>query len=153
FEPFGTQITFLPIVLGNGKIHMEVAPSITDLDPAFGTILAGNIVPGRRRSSVNTTVELEAGQTFVIGGLTRHTFAANARRFPFLGELPFFGNFFSSRTSTDEEEELIILVTPHLVDAQDCGQVARVLPGQETRMADDFELYLEGILEAPRGAR
>ena len=50
FQPFGTEITFLPIVLGNGKIHMEVAPSITDLDPAFGTILAGNLVPGRHRS-------------------------------------------------------------------------------------------------------
>jgi len=153
FEPFGTQLTFLPIVLGNGKIHMEVSPSITSLNPAFGTILAGNVVPGRSRSSVNTTVQLEPGQTFVIGGLTQHTIAANSRRFPFLGELPFFSNFFSNRADSNTEEELIILVTPHLVDAQDCAQVTRVLPGQETRMADDFELYLEGILEAPRGPR
>ncbi len=153
FEPFGTQIMFLPIVLGNGKIHMEVAPSITSLNQAFGTILAGNPVPGHNRTSANTTVELESGQTFVIGGLTQHSISANSRRTPFLGELPFVSNFFSTRATTDTEEELLILVTPHLVDAQDCAQVTRVLPGQETRIADDFELYLEGILEAPRGAR
>jgi len=153
FEPFGTQLTFLPIVLGSGKIHMEVSPSITDLDAAFGVTLGGNVVPGRRRNSVNTTVELESGQTFVIGGLTRHVTSANSRRIPFFGELPFFGTLFGSRASSDLEEEVIILVTPYLVDAQDCSQVAKILPGQETRNADDFELYLEGILEAPRGQR
>jgi pilus assembly protein CpaC len=153
FEPFGTQLTFLPVVLGNGKIYIEVSPSITDLDAAFGTVLAGNVVPGRRRTSVNATVQLEAGQTFVIGGLTRHITSASSRRVPLLGEMPFLGTLFSNRDTTDLEEELIILVTPHLVDPQDCNQVARILPGQETRNPDDFELYLEGILEAPRGSR
>src|SRR5262249_49931965 len=130
FEPFGTQLTFIPIVLGNGKIHMEVAPSITDLDPAFGTVVNGTVVPGHRRSTVNTTVELEAGQPFVSGGLPRHTPPATPRRYPWLGELPFVGNFFSNRASIDLDEELIILVTPHLVDPQDSSQVIRVLPGQ-----------------------
>jgi pilus assembly protein CpaC len=153
FEPFGTKLDFLPIVLGNGKIHMEVSPSITDLDPAFGTIVLGNVVPGRRRSSVNTTVEMESGQTFVIGGLTRHTTAVNTRKFPVLGDLPFLGVAFSEKGDQDLEEELLILVTPHLVDAQDCAQLTKILPGQETRNPDDFELFLEGILEAPRGPR
>jgi len=153
FEPFGTQLTFLPIVLGNGKIHMEVNPSITDLDPSFGAVIQGNVVPGRRRESVNTTVQLESGQTFVIGGLIRHTTSANSRRTPLLGDLPFIGTFWGTRTAEDLEEEIIILVTPHLVDPQDCNQVIKVLPGQETRNPDDFELFLEGILEAPRGPR
>ncbi len=153
FEPFGTQLQFLPIVLGNGKIHMEISPSITQLDQAFGVIIAGNPVPGRRRNSANTTVQLESGQTLVIGGLTQKLQSASSRRIPFLGELPFFGNFFSLRATTEEEDELVIMVTPHLIDPQDCNQVVKVLPGQETRLADDFELYLEGILEAPRGPR
>src|SRR5262249_15493975 len=50
-------------------------------------------------------------------------------------------------------EEVIILVTPHLVEAYDCSQAPKYLPGQETRSPDDFELFLEGILEAPRGQR
>lgn len=153
FEPFGTQLTFLPIVLGNGKIHMEVNPSITDLDPAFGAVIQGNLVPGRRRETVNTTVQLESGQTFVIGGLIRHTTSANRRSTPLLGDLPFIGTFWGARTAEDLEEEIIILVTPFLVDPQDSNQVIRVLPGQETRNPDDFELFLEGILEAPRGQR
>jgi pilus assembly protein CpaC len=48
---------------------------------------------------------------------------------------------------------LVVMVTPYLVDAQSCDQVAKLLPGQETRSPDDFELFLEGILEAPRGPR
>src|SRR5262249_28113022 len=51
------------------------------------------------------------------------------------------------------ERELVVMVTPHLVDPQSCDQVTKLLPGQETRTPDDFELFLEGILEAPRGKR
>jgi pilus assembly protein CpaC len=60
---------------------------------------------------------------------------------------------FSTKAYTEEEQELVVLVTPHLVDAMDCHQVAKVLPAEETRTPDDFELFLEGILEAPRGPR
>ena len=70
FEPFGTQVQFLPIVHGDGKIYMEVSPSITEFDPAFGTTPEGKPVAGRRCTCINTTVELELGQTFVIGGFT-----------------------------------------------------------------------------------
>jgi hypothetical protein len=49
--------------------------------------------------------------------------------------------------------ELVVLVTPHLVDPMACNQVPHLLPGQETRTPDDCELFLEGILEAPRGPR
>ncbi len=72
---------------------------------------------------------------------------------PILGDLPFVGAAFSSKSFSEVEQEIVILVTPHLVDPQDCSQVTRCLPGQETRRPDDFELFLEGILEAPRGPR
>ena len=73
FEEFGTRLNFLPIVLGNGKIHLEVEPEVSSLDAANGTSINGTVVPGRDTSRVNTTVELEDGQTFVIGGLTQHS--------------------------------------------------------------------------------
>jgi pilus assembly protein CpaC len=60
---------------------------------------------------------------------------------------------FSTKSFTEEEQELVVLVTPHLVDAMDCRQAPKTLPSEETRSADDFELFLEGILEAPRGPR
>jgi pilus assembly protein CpaC len=153
FEEFGTRLNFLPIVLGNGKIHLEVEPEISSLNAANGTSIQGTVVPGRDTERVNTTVELETGQTFVIGGLIQHTVATNTRKTPILGDLPFFGVFFSNKSDNQVETEMVVLVTPYLVDPQSCDQVTKVLPGQETRSPDDFELFLEGILEAPRGPR
>jgi pilus assembly protein CpaC len=153
FEEFGTRLNFLPIVLGNGKIHLEVEPEISSLNAANGVTISGTVVPGRDTQRINTTVELETGQTFVIGGLIQHVVATNTRKTPVLGDLPFIGTFFSSKVDNQTEQEVVVLVTPYLVDGQSCDQVSKVLPGQETRTADDFELFLEGILEAPRGPR
>ena len=151
FEEFGTRLNFLPIVLGNGRIHLEVEPEVSSLNAAAGVVIAGATVPGRQTQRVHTTVELESGQTFVIGGLIQHTSTGTTNKVPVLGQLPFLGTFFSTKTYSEEETELVVLVTPHLVDAQSCDQLTKVLPGQETRSPDDFELFLEGILEAPRG--
>src|SRR5262249_2853749 len=143
----------LPIVLGNGKIHLEVEPEVSALDAANGTNISGAVVPGRVTRRVHTSVELEDGQTFVIGGLIQRTEAAATRKAPVLGDLPYLGVLFRSLSHQENEEELVILVTVNLVDAMDCSQLPKVLPGEETRRPDDFELFLEGILEAPRGPR
>src|SRR5262249_18264437 len=58
FVPFGTQLNFLPIVLGNGKIVLEVAPSVSTLDPTAGSVIAGFVVAGRATQQVHTTVEM-----------------------------------------------------------------------------------------------
>src|SRR5207237_4055050 len=67
FEPFGTRVNFLPIVLGNGKIYIEVEPEVSALDTASGTPIpgTGGIVPGRLVQRVRTSVMMEDGQTFV----------------------------------------------------------------------------------------
>jgi pilus assembly protein CpaC len=153
FEEFGTRLNFLPLVLGNGKIHLEVEPEVSNLNAAFGTNIQGTIVPGRDTQRVHTTVELEDGQTFVIGGLIQKVSTATNRKVPILGDLPFLGTIFRAVTHEDRETELVVLVTPRLVDALACDQLPKYLPGQETRKPDDFELFLEGILEAPRGSR
>jgi pilus assembly protein CpaC len=156
FVPFGTQVDFLPIVMGDGKIYLEVEPRISSLDPASGTPIpntGGGIVPGRLEQRVHTAVLLESGQTFAIAGLIQKTTDGTAIKTPVLGDLPFIGAAFSRKSFEEKEEELVILVTPRLVDPMDCYQTPKVLPGQETRSPDDFELFLESILEAPRGAR
>jgi pilus assembly protein CpaC len=98
-------------------------------------------------------VEMEDGQTLAIGGLIQHIAQAQTSKVPILGDLPYLGTAFSVKTYTDTEEELLILVTPHLVDPMACNQLPKILPGEETRKPDDYELFLEGILEAPRGPR
>jgi pilus assembly protein CpaC len=153
FEDFGTQVNFLPIVLGNGKIHLEVEPIVNTINAANGTTISGTSVPGFDTQRLHTTIEMEPGQTFALGGLIQHTVNASAQRVPWLGDIPFVNFFFSTKSYTETESELLILVTPHLVDAMACDQLPHYLPGQETRSPDDYELFLEGILEAPRGQR
>ncbi len=152
-RPFGTTVEFVPIVLGDGKIRLDVHPKVSSLNAANGTTIQGTVVPGLNVAEVSTTVELEDGQTFVIGGLIQRDVSGTTVKTPVLGDLPFLGTAFSSKTYQEEEMETVILVTPHLVDAEDCSQAPKILPGDETRRPDDFELFLEGILEAPRGPR
>lgn len=153
FEEFGTRLNVLPIVLGNGKIHLEVEPEVSSLNAAFGTAINGTVVPGRETQRVHTTVEMESGQTFAIGGLIQHNVTGTMRKVPVLGDLPFIGVAFSSKFFQEDESELLVLVTPHLVDPLACDQIPKFLPGQESRSPDDFELFLEGVLELPRGPR
>ena len=153
FEEFGTRLNFLPIVLGNGRIHLEVEPEVSTLDAGSGVAIAGATVPGRVTQRVHTTVEMETGQTFVIGGLIQKSCTGTARRCRSWARFPSSGVLFSTKTYSEAETELVVMVTPHLVDAQSACQVSKVLPGEESRRPDDFELFLEGILEAPRGPR
>ena len=155
FKPFGTTVRFLPLVLGGGKIYLEVEPQFTfpDPDPLFAAPANGGTVFGRTTQRVQTSAVLEDGQTLAIGGMIFHNLNGTASKLPVLGDLPYVGAAFRHMDYTVSEEELLILITPHLVDAMSCDQVPRCLPGQETRKVDDYELFLEGILEAPRGPR
>ncbi|HEX4590939.1 MAG TPA: hypothetical protein VH120_13465, partial [Gemmataceae bacterium] len=153
FEPFGTQLTFLPIVYGNGKIYLEVEPVISVLNAANGFAIGGTIVQGRNEQRVRTSIMMEPGQTFAIGGLIQNEVDAATNKTPVLGDIPFIGTAFSTVSYQEQETELVVLVTPYLVDAMDCRQAPCKLPGFETRTPDDFELFLELILEAPRGQR
>jgi pilus assembly protein CpaC len=153
FEEFGTRLNFLPIVMGDGRIHLEVEPEVSSLNQAFGTSIQGTVVPGRTTQRVHTTVDIEPGQTLVIGGLIQHDVNGTSQKVPVLGDLPYIGAAFRAMSYTEDESELLVLVTPHLVDPMSCDQLPHFLPGQETRSPDDCELFLEGILEAPRGQR
>jgi pilus assembly protein CpaC len=153
FEEFGTRLNFLPIVMGDGRIHLEVEPEVSALNAANGTSIQGTVVPGRTTQRVHTTVDIEAGQTLVIGGLIQHDVTGSTNKVPVLGDLPYIGAAFRTVSFTEREQELIVLVTPHLVDPMSCDQLPKLLPGMETRSPDDYELFLEGILEAPRGQR
>ncbi|VTS08166.1 type II and III secretion system protein family protein [Tuwongella immobilis] len=153
YEDVGTELQFLPVVYGNGKIYLEVEPRIRQTSQAFGTSGPFGPAPGFSEQSVRTSVLLEPGQTFAIGGLIQTTTQSQATRVPLLGELPFVGTLFSQTTTDEQEQEVIVLVTPRLVDALDCGQLTKRLPGRETRSPSDYEFFLETLLETPRGPR
>jgi pilus assembly protein CpaC len=151
--PFGTELEVLPIVYANGQIWLEINPRITAVNRGLTLDIGGTQTPGFDEQTVRTAVMLESGQTFAIGGLIQNSVNAVSRKIPVLGDLPFVGIGFSRVEHTQVEEELLILVTPRLVGPMNCDQVPKRLPGRETRNPDDYELFLENILEAPRGQR
>jgi pilus assembly protein CpaC len=156
YLPFGTVVQILPIVLGDGKIHLEVNSQFSTPDNALSITVGGTnpvSAPGFDMKKVRSAVRLEDGQTLAIGGLIQNKINGQTFKLPILGDLPYIGAAFRNVTYTDNEEELLMLVTPRLVDPMSCDQLPKLLPGQETRSPDDFELFLEGILEAPRGQR
>jgi len=153
FQTVGTTLSFLPVVLGNGKIQLTVNPRVRSPNAALGITTSFGFVTGFDDKQINATVEMETGQTFVIGGLIQNETQGTITKVPVLGDLPFLGVLFSTKQYTETELEVVILVTPYLVDPQSSDQLPKLLPGQETRSPDDFELFLEGILEAPRGPR
>jgi pilus assembly protein CpaC len=152
-QPFGTELEVLPIVYGNGMIWLEIQPRISAVNFGLGIIINGQATPGFTEQSVRTAVMLESGQTYAIGGLIQNSIEANNSKIPVLGDLPFIGVGFSRLRHEIREQELIILVTPRLVGPLNCDQVPQRVPGRETREPDDYELFLENILEAPRGQR
>jgi pilus assembly protein CpaC len=152
-QPFGTELDVLPIVYGNGQIWLEINPRVTAVSQGLGITTVFGATPGFTEQSARCAVMLESGQTFAIGGLIQNSVQASAARVPVLGDLPYVGTLFSRVNHEERESELVILVTPRLVAPMDCNQVPRRLPGRETRNPDDYELFLEGILEAPRGQR
>ncbi len=151
--PFGTELEVLPIVYGNGKIWLEVNPRITSVNNALGITTSFGTTPGFSEQNVRSAVMLESGQTFAIGGLIQNSVSGNTVKVPVIGDLPYLGRAFSRENFTTIENELVVMVTPRLVEAMDCEQVPKRLPGRETRNPDDYELFLEGVLEAPRGQR
>ncbi len=151
--PVGTELEVLPIVYGDGRIYLEVNPRVSSVNNGRGITTAFGFTPGFNEQQVRAAVMLQSGQTFAIGGLLETTVNATTQKVPYLGELPLVGLAFSNVSHQETESELVILVTPRLVEPMDCNQVPRRVPGKETRSPDDFELFVESLIEAPRGQR
>ncbi len=151
--PFGTELEVLPIVYGNGNIWLEINPRVSAVSQGLGINIGGTISPGFTEQQIRAAVMLESGQTYAIGGLIQNSVQASSTKIPVLGEVPYLGTLFSRVTHEQRESELVILVTPRLVGPMNCDQVPKRVPGRETRSPDDYELFLENVLEAPRGQR
>jgi pilus assembly protein CpaC len=145
YKSFGVALKFTPTVLSTGRISMEVAPEVSELDFTNAVTIQGYIVPALTTRRVATTVELGDGQSFAIAGLLSDGMREEVRKFPVLGELPILGALFRSTAYQKEETELVIIVTPHLVKPVDMAR--QKLPTDSFIEPDDFEFYLMGNLE------
>lgn len=118
YKKFGVCLSVAPYVLSNDSIVLKLAPEVSELDYANGVQLQGYTVPGIRRRSAETTVELGNGQSFVIAGLNYTNSSVSKEKVPFLGDLPVLGAFFKRQQNQKERQELIIVATPRLVEPE-----------------------------------
>jgi pilus assembly protein CpaC len=146
----GVTVDFLPIVLGNGNVRLEVRPVVRELDETVSIqISPGVFAPGFTERKVDTGVEMKPGQTLALAGLVQSRVIANKTGFPWIGDLPYFGVPFRRVKQTTEDVELLIIVTPELVAATDCAETPQCMPGMHTDVPNDCQMYLKGYIEVP----
>jgi pilus assembly protein CpaC len=116
FREFGIRVQFLPTVTSRGTIRLIVTPEVSSLDVANGLTVQGYTVPGLDIRRVQTEVELVNGQSFVIAGLMDNRLTETIDRIPGLASIPLLGKLFQSRSVNRSNSELLVLVTPEIVD-------------------------------------
>src|SRR5205814_1430138 len=152
FREFGVRLNFVPYILDGEVIRLSVAPEVSQIDFTIATTLVagGSPVPGLNTRKALTTVELRQGQTLAIAGLLQLTMDGSTNRIPGLGDLPILGPFFSNTTGSRVEKELVVLVTPYLVEPMNAGQVPPG-PGDEVKEPNDVEFYFLNRIEGKTG--
>lgn len=149
WKEFGVRLEAVPIVLGNGRLRLDVSPEVSERDFANAQMIGGELVTGVFLRRVNTQVEMRFGETLMIGGLISSRRTATVQKVPFLGELPWIGAAFSRKRFDFGETELVILVTPQMASPMMPHQVPPGGPGLQTTDPVDRELYFDGLLEVP----
>ncbi|QIE24179.1 Type 3 secretion system secretin [Caballeronia sp. SBC1] len=136
YKPYGIGLTVTPTVLGPRRIALKVAPEASQLDFTHALTINGISVPAITTRRADTTVELGDGESFVIGGLIDRETASNVDKVPLLGDLPIIGSFFKTLQYTQNDRELVIIVTPHLVSPIAKGAVLPTTPGEQSEQRD-----------------
>ncbi len=109
----GIVLEFLPKIINQKQVLLEIKPSVNSI----GQILADGL-PAVNSRSAETTVILENGETLAIGGLIKKDELKTIREVPILADLPLLGALFSASENTDIETELIIFITPEIIETE-----------------------------------
>lgn len=140
---FGVGLKFVPTVLDGGRISLKVAPEVSEISRE--SVSAGStLLPAFTTRRVSTTVQLQDGQSLVIGGLLRNNSSASSNAFPFLGELPIIGALFRSSQFAADLTELVVVVRASLVQATDA---APALPTDTVTTPSRPEFFMERRLQ------
>jgi len=137
FRAFGAIISFMPTVVDKDRIRLQVSPEFSQINSA---LTVGN-TPGLKVRAATTTVEMREGQTLAIAGLLEDNMNGTT-----VGDLPFLAKVFGRRDMSRNETELLILVTPELVQAMEAEEVPP-LPGFDVTEPTSADFFLHGQLE------
>ncbi|MDR6409099.1 type II and III secretion system protein family protein [Paraburkholderia terricola] len=119
YKQFGVKLDFTPTVMNERRISLKVRPEVSQIDATASVTTNGITVPGLSVRRADTTVELASGQSFAIGGLLQTNTTDIISQVPGLGSIPILGKLFSSTNYQNNKTELVIIVTPYLVEPTD----------------------------------
>jgi pilus assembly protein CpaC len=130
FKDFGIKLRFTPTITRSGAIRLKLAPEVSSLDFANGLVIQGFEIPSILTRRAETEVELREGQHLAIAGLMDNNTVNNVTKIPILGDIPILGQFFRSTDAQQRRTELLVLVSPRLVQAT---ETAAPLPTDEPK--------------------
>jgi pilus assembly protein CpaC len=160
YKPFGVGLSFTPMVLSEGRISMLVSTEVSELtnqgafdvnagvlvDPDTGerTIIPGLTLPGLKVRRAETTVELPSGGSLVMAGLIQDKTKQNIDGTPGAKDVPGVGALFRARDLESDETELVVIVTPYLVDPTSLENLSTPADGYAT--PHELETFFLGRL-------
>ncbi|MEB3285973.1 MAG: pilus assembly protein N-terminal domain-containing protein [Vampirovibrionales bacterium] len=138
YHEFGIRLNLVATYLDTGKIHMLVAPEISSIDPANGVSSSNVTVPGFRTRRMQSTLELEQGQSFILAGLYNQEEIWSVSRLPWFGNLPILGALGRNKWKSNNRTELIVVIKPEVVmlDAGTGQEVSAELPASFNSAGD-----------------
>ena len=159
FKPYGVMLKFLPVVLDSGRINLRLNIDVSEISTdnavaiPVGNSTVNYIIPSILKRSANSSLELDDGQSIGLAGLISDKMHESISKFPGLGDIPVLGQLFTSQTYLNDETELMIFITPHLVKPIAPDKI--LLPTDKFLAPSDKDYYLMGRTEAqyskPRG--
>ena len=151
FKQFGVGLSFTPVVLSGGRISLQISTEVSELTNTGSFTLTGVngtgsavTIPALNVRRAETTVELPSGGSFAIAGLMQHTTKQQIDAFPGVKDLPVLGALFRSRDFQNSETELVVMVTPYLVNP--VAEAALATPSDGYITPTDPETLLLGRL-------
>jgi pilus assembly protein CpaC len=152
FKTFGISLALVPTVMSSTRLNLRVRPEVSELttNGAVSVPIAGGTltIPALTVRRAETTVELGSGQSFAIAGLLQKTTLDNTNALPWIGEVPVIGSLFKSNDFQRGESELVIIVTPYVVQPAS-SPTALQTPMDGFRPATDLDRILWGRQVAP----
>jgi pilus assembly protein CpaC len=143
FKPYGVSLNFTPVVLSPGRISLKIKTEISEIDNTSRLTIGGGgndvTILGFKTRRAETTVELPSGGSLAIGGLVKDDVRQSLSGIPALMELPVLGALFKSRDFQRQQTELVIFVTPYVVDP--VATSALVRPDKNLNFTSDAQGY------------
>lgn len=123
FKEFGIRLNFTPTLTPDGLIHLNVKPEVSSLDYTNSITISGTTIPALSTRRAESDMELKDGQSFAIAGLIDNQVTEQMNKIPGISSIPILGKLFQSRSLSKSKDELLIVVTPRVVQALDPGNL------------------------------